>query len=122
LIQKSCYRFYEFARYEWLGDVEIAAAIEHLTFVFSQRNRGDGDDRDHLGQLVGLELAHGFKPGDVRKPYVQNNQIGMMLTCQVDRCCSQASTYNPVALKLQHIVQELKAPLVIFDDQDRFQP
>jgi len=46
----------------------------------------------------------------------------MMLACQVDRRCSQAGTHNPVALNLQHIVQELEAPLVIFDDQDRFQP
>src|SRR6266446_4067462 len=54
-------------------------------------------------QLFGLEPAHDFEPRDVRKPYVQNNQLGMMLAGQVDRRCSRAGTHNPVALKLQHI-------------------
>jgi hypothetical protein len=79
--ENSLYDFYQFARHEWLVDIEIAAADEDSTFVLSHRFRGDRDDRDHSGHLVGLELAHDFEPRDVGKPYVQNNHIGMVLAC-----------------------------------------
>src|SRR5215467_7251643 len=66
-----------------LGDIGLAAALANLLLVALHGEGRDGDDGNHLQRVIFLDPFRHLQAGDFRQLDVHENEIGLVLTCQL---------------------------------------
>ena len=105
----------EDARVEWLGDVVVGADLEADDLVHLVRAPGQHHHRAH--QALAAELEDDLGAADVRQHPVDENEVGLGRTAELDRVGAGRRLERVVALLAADLGDERPDRTVVLDHQ-----
>ena len=116
--EKMADRLDELADRDRLRQVGLAAALADALLVALHRKRRHRHDRNGLEVGIVLEPLGDFEPRHLGQLDVHQDQIRVVLACEIERLDAVARPDGPVTMGFQQVVEELHIELVVFHDED----
>jgi len=77
-------------------------------------------DRDVVGSFVRFELDRDLQPGDIRQMKIEEDQIRMFGTGQIETGLTIGCFKGLVSLRLQQVPEQFHVQRIVFNNQDAF--